>query len=967
MHSWLRTYCTRLIEAGWLIAVAVVPLYFNTSTSRIFEPDKIALLRSLALVMAAAWIVKAIEHRFGRGDGRVGADGPALFRNGIVLSAMLVLIITALATVFSVLPGISLWGYSERLAGLYTTATYLFFFFAVLAHLRTQAQLQRLITAILLTSLPVALYGLVQELGTDPILWKEAIEGRARSTLGYPAALAATLALAVPLTLLRLRDTLRQGHYLLLALYLTLLILQVAVILFTRSRGPVLGLAAGLFLGGLVWTICHQWRRSSLALMGSGVVLVLFLVVINLPNSPMGFVQDLPYLNRLTKLSDPAGSTRGRALIWEGAIHLMAEKPQRLPLGYGPDTIRYVLYPYYSADLGYLHGWEAFVDRAHNETFDVLITTGLLGLLSYLLLMTALIFYGLRWLGLINSPRQRLSFLGLWTLGGLLAVGLAGVVSQTWVFSGVAVCFGLLAGLFCYLAGYQFAGPRSEEARATPYTLAWMIALLVGLVAHFVETNVGIAFSATNLLFWIYAAVLVVVGALFTPRSSDTPAKEVPSTPPARAKSDVPVLGLLVGLLMMTLAYDFARHLDTVALQSILGGTWLLAGGVLLVPTSQGRKWMGWLRNVGLYAALSLLPCLLFLWLRRNVFQQASSQLWLYVALLLGMMAGIAFFLSRQGQPAERLSSWWSFAVAAVALLGAGYVIYQINVQPILASIYHQEARTAFKQRQYDLATTSYWHALDLDPRQELYQLEYAQLLATKAHYPTPDPETRTQLYEEAERLLQVARTNNPYEQYHPAALGEVYRLWASTTPDAARREARYAQAVAAYEDALAINAENVVLWRQVAALYDELGDTARTRDAYERILSWDSTNVGMYQQLAAIHEARSEISEAIAVYERAIAQSSQPVLPLHQRLAALYEKTGRLEEATRASEQAVALGPDVPGNYVALIRLYQRQGRCAEARTQAEAALQKWPTQEALRTRYQNLLEQCKAETTPQ
>ena len=40
-----------IIEAGWLLALGLVPLLFNIYSSRNYEPDKVALLRSLAVVM----------------------------------------------------------------------------------------------------------------------------------------------------------------------------------------------------------------------------------------------------------------------------------------------------------------------------------------------------------------------------------------------------------------------------------------------------------------------------------------------------------------------------------------------------------------------------------------------------------------------------------------------------------------------------------------------------------------------------------------------------------------------------------------------------------------------------------------------------------------------------------------------------------------------------------------------------
>lgn len=57
----LSLLCEKVIEAGWLAAVIVAPLFFNPYSYRSFEPDKITLLRSITLVMVLAWLIKIIE------------------------------------------------------------------------------------------------------------------------------------------------------------------------------------------------------------------------------------------------------------------------------------------------------------------------------------------------------------------------------------------------------------------------------------------------------------------------------------------------------------------------------------------------------------------------------------------------------------------------------------------------------------------------------------------------------------------------------------------------------------------------------------------------------------------------------------------------------------------------------------------------------------------------------------------
>lgn len=61
MPTKLSRYCEGILEAAWLAAVILVPFFFNIYSSRIFEPDKITILRSLALIILVAWIIKLID------------------------------------------------------------------------------------------------------------------------------------------------------------------------------------------------------------------------------------------------------------------------------------------------------------------------------------------------------------------------------------------------------------------------------------------------------------------------------------------------------------------------------------------------------------------------------------------------------------------------------------------------------------------------------------------------------------------------------------------------------------------------------------------------------------------------------------------------------------------------------------------------------------------------------------------
>ncbi len=52
----LSVFCNKIIEAGWLAAAIVTPLFLNWYSNRVFEANEVALLRSITLVMLAAWL-----------------------------------------------------------------------------------------------------------------------------------------------------------------------------------------------------------------------------------------------------------------------------------------------------------------------------------------------------------------------------------------------------------------------------------------------------------------------------------------------------------------------------------------------------------------------------------------------------------------------------------------------------------------------------------------------------------------------------------------------------------------------------------------------------------------------------------------------------------------------------------------------------------------------------------------------
>ncbi|MBN1178302.1 MAG: tetratricopeptide repeat protein [Anaerolineae bacterium] len=248
-----------ILEAGWLAAIVVTPLFFNIYSARVFEPDKLTTLRSIALVMSAVWLIRRAEEWAGhwRDPDRDATERQVTWRTPLVLPTLFTILVYLISTAFSVTPFISFFGSYQRLQGTFTTLSYLVIFFVILDRMRTRDQVDRFITTFILNSLPIALYGFVQRSQRDPLPWGGDVTRRIASNMGNAIFVAAYLIMATPLTLSRIASAFRAiltdedtgvGDVLRASAYIFIALVQVIAVYYTKSRGPLMGLLAGVGL-----------------------------------------------------------------------------------------------------------------------------------------------------------------------------------------------------------------------------------------------------------------------------------------------------------------------------------------------------------------------------------------------------------------------------------------------------------------------------------------------------------------------------------------------------------------------------------------------------------------------------------------------------------------------------------------------------------------------------------------------
>jgi tetratricopeptide (TPR) repeat protein len=618
----LSALCDNVLEVCWLLAVIVTPLFFNVNSNNVFERDKWTTLRTIALVMIAVWLVRFVEEWISKGKPELRIT----WRTPLVLPILVTISVYLVSTVFSVTPYVSVFGGYQRLRGTFSTLSCVVICLIVLDRLQTREQVDRFITVMILNSLPIALYGFVQHSGLDPLPWGGDVTGRIASNMGNPIFVAAYMIMAAIPTLARVVEAFRSiladeetgvADVLRAAAYIFLFLVQVISIYFSQSRGPQMGLVAGIgvwiFLGLLSLQRSAQRERPSqpkglwgdlgggllfglgslaaagvgfglfyfigkgidalwlgklpeapkwAAMIGGGLafllawgafiinrrgwrwlwagaflISVLFAVVfllINLVDPVHEVSKQVPFLGRLGDVLYGSGGTTGkvRAYIWQGALQMIlphaplefpptAENPVWRPdsfnflrplVGYGPESMYVAYNPFYPPELGHVESRTATPDRSHNETLDMLVITGLLGLVAYLWVFGSIFYFGLRWMGFVPDGWRRILFFAL--LGGM-AVAAVGV---SWAllgphFFGLAIPVGMVGGLFIYLVVYAFSLYWEPEALPAIHPhFALLSGILAAVVAHFIEVNFGIAIASTRTILWTLAGMFVLVG-----------------------------------------------------------------------------------------------------------------------------------------------------------------------------------------------------------------------------------------------------------------------------------------------------------------------------------------------------------------------------------------------------------------------------------------------------------------------
>ncbi|MBI4712765.1 MAG: O-antigen ligase family protein [Planctomycetes bacterium] len=886
-HRLIILSTTRLIEAGWLISLIIVPVFFNQYSNRVFEADKIYLLRSITLLMLLSYFIRALAT----------PKDPALLarRAGLVGAFGLIYLISSF---LSIAPYYAFWGYYLREEGLYTLASYLIIFYLVMADLRKSEQIERLITIVILAGLAVSIYGIFQHFNVDVVGWASGVKERVTTTLGGPIFAGAYLMMVIPLALYRLIHAVRQNDIPNSIIYTVVTIALTMCLLFTQSRGPFIGLIVGLSFFTILYAVTQKIRWLLGSTIAVAILTVVFFILLNIPKSPLASIKS--HFGRLGDVVETqSGSGKVRLLIWQGAVDILKDKPLRLFFGYGLESLFPLYHRHTPSEFARFEGPVVIPDHSHNDTFDVLITGGIFGLLAYLAIIAMAVYYGFRYAGIIRPANTFI----LYSIAGLLAgIFLPILISGELTFLGIGIPFGLITSWGIYLVTTS----KNQLSTANAKWGLLSIALCSAVLAHFAELQFGIGVTSTRLLFWVFTALITVLACRPVPTAqTDKPITKT-AEPADRSVSSLSLYALLGGLIISLFIFELLKkkHILTGQVPTpfyyILAGIWLFVG-VVVILRYRFQSFAHYFNYYLLYLGISGFCGLVFYLLHTNILTGQTSLpsllnlVYIWVALLLAVLAGLI--------PAEKPLNLKPRVLPVITLLLSIPVylifIYQTNLKEAYADMFCREGDNFEKANRYDEALSSYQRAVTISPQTDYYYAALARTYKAKGDY------------QNAVKTLAETRTVNPLNPFHISNLGKFHTEWANTIKDnPVQRNERFDTALKYYQELARVTPLNPQVYRDTADVYIQKGDYQNAIVQYLYALKLDSQLGEIYYQLGNAYRQTNQMAEMIEAYEKAFQLNIKPARNQLSKLGEEYFNAEQYQESIRINYALLRMEP---------------------------------------------------------
>lgn len=378
----------------------ITPLIVLKDTSELFELNKmnfiyfstatISLILAIAMIRAKKFIIR-----------RSALDKFGLIFLGVML----------MSTLLSIDRHTSIFGYYGRFnGGLLSLLSYGVLFYGF-GFFFDKKDVLKILKISMVSSVVVMLWGLSGKFGHDLSCllftgqfnngcWTDQFRPAERmfSTLGQPNWLGAYLAVHFFIGLYFVVA----NHFKRWYISYAYLLLTFICLISTKSRSALLATVIGsvLYFSTVILLkkgelLKKEWKKLAILGVMFLISIIVFKTGIDKIDSIFPF-QKRPILTESVKVANPRAlssevteSLDIRKIVWKGAIDLGIKYPL---LGIGPETFGISYYFTRPIEHNLTSEWDYIYNKAHNEYLNYLATTGFIGLLSYLILVGAILY-----------------------------------------------------------------------------------------------------------------------------------------------------------------------------------------------------------------------------------------------------------------------------------------------------------------------------------------------------------------------------------------------------------------------------------------------------------------------------------------------------------------------------------------------------------------------------------------------
>lgn len=353
-------------------AVFAVPFVLLIVSSSMFFPyitGKNFAFRILIEIAFASWVILML------------VDQTYRPRLSYIWYAILGLLgVMFVANIFGEYSPKSFWSNYERMEGWVTLLHFAMYFIVLGSVMTTEKLWNRFFNIALIAAVFMSLYALAQTAGLYEI--SQGTNWRVDGRLGNSSYLGVYMLFHIFIAAwLFIRAKSANIKF----VYGGLIVLFIYILTQTGTRGAVYGLIGGTILSFLYLALMSPKGASIKKWALGGLLVVVMLVGGVWSIRDTEFVKNNPALDRFAGTTIAEGNVR--FMIWQMAIEGVKERPI---LGWGQENFNYVFNKHYNPAL---YGAEPWYDRTHNIFLDWLIAGGVLGLVSYLLILLSSLWY----------------------------------------------------------------------------------------------------------------------------------------------------------------------------------------------------------------------------------------------------------------------------------------------------------------------------------------------------------------------------------------------------------------------------------------------------------------------------------------------------------------------------------------------------------------------------------------------